>query len=150
MTRKFLLILIVLFLSPWPTYGFAVNNVFCNVTHTLRSGDVKIKSSYHFAMNDGKGIIVHNGSIHTSNNTYPISREIHFTYKIHGQYGYIFSSDYVRKNPIDKTPDTLLQKHYPDFFIEKGETLFFRIHPIRVNSFIITYVNTPLFYCNGE
>lgn len=131
-------------------YANTNNRISCEVKHSLYHADFAIKATYKFIMSDNAGVILINGSSHLGAEKYTISREIHFGYKRQSGDDFFLSSNVVHKNPLDTLPDSLSLKHYPGFFVHKNNRLTFSIKPVNETDYIISFVSTPLFYCNGK
>lgn len=122
----------------------------CEVRHSLHHGDIEIISNYRFMMEEDVGVILINGTAKSGTQQYVISREVHFNYIRKNGDNYLFTSKKIHKNPIDTLPQTTAAKHYPLFFIEPENSLTFLINPVNKTDYIISFVSTPLFYCNGD
>lgn len=141
---------LMLFLGCFQQANAETNDkIVCEAKHTLHHGKFVISSNYKFIMADNAGVILINGTSHLGPEQYVISREIHFIYKKQGSNSYLFTSDRIYKNPIDTMPDPVAAKHYPTFFMEKDNNLIFFIKPVNKTDYIISFISTPLFYCNG-
>ncbi|WP_159867152.1 MULTISPECIES: hypothetical protein [unclassified Raoultella] len=129
---------------------YANDDINCEVNHSLYHDDFVIKAFYRFIISKGSGVILINGKINDGKTAYVISREIRFAYSKKSAIDYILINGIIHKNPLDNIPDVLLMKHYPTFFIENGNSLTFRIKRENKNDFIMSFVSTPFFYCNGS
>ncbi|MBZ9580691.1 hypothetical protein [Klebsiella quasivariicola] len=123
--------------------------IVCEAKHTLYHDDFEIKATYRFVVSDDNGVILINGTSRSDRQQYTLSREVYFSYHKQSGNDYILSSNRIIKNPIDTLPETLALKHYPVFFIEKDNKLTFFIKHVNRTDYIISFVSTPLFYCNG-
>lgn len=127
-----------------------VGKIACEAKHTLYHDNFEIKATYRFVMGDNTGVILINGTAHYGADKYAISREVYYNYKKQSGNDYLLTSQRVYTNPIDTLPDLLAQHHYPSFFLTENKKLNFRINPVNQTDYIISFVSTPLFYCNGE
>ncbi|MFS6933782.1 hypothetical protein [Klebsiella oxytoca] len=129
---------------------FSNDEFSCEVSHALYHDSFTIKASYRFILTNGNGILLVNGKVSDRKKHYIISREIRFVYSRETISDYLFTSDYIRKNPLDNVPNELLLSHYPSFFVKVGHSLVFHIERENKKDFIMSFVSVPFFYCNGS
>ncbi|MCW9445977.1 FidL-like protein [Klebsiella oxytoca] len=123
--------------------------IFCEARHTLHHGAINIHAIYRFVLDSSDGTILLNGTIANEKENFTISREVQFTYIKQHNDNYRSKSKLINKNPIDNTPDELMRNHYPDFFINEEESLTFKIEKVNKTGLLISFISTPLFYCNS-
>ena len=139
----------ILALSVKANYACASDAIFCEAKHTLHHGTTEIHATYRFILESSDGTILLNGTMVNEKEIFTISREIHFTYmKQHNEH-YRSKSMLIHKNPIDNAPDELVGYHYPDFFIHEQKSLTFKIAKVNKTGLLISFISTPLFYCNS-
>lgn len=129
--------------------AYANEYVMCEAKHNLYHGNFSINAIYRFVMRDKSGVILINGSAHQGEERYTISREIRFLYNKQSGVDYHFSDSKIRKNPLDNIPEELAMRHYPKFFYQDNNSINFLITKTNGNDYIISFVSTPYFYCNG-
>lgn len=127
--------------------SFASEDISCDVYHSLYHDTTSIKATYHFIFKDGAGIIIINGKIISDSNVYTLSRDIFFAYNDQGKGNYLLINKSVQKKPLDNTPDLVVSAHYPVFFTKADKSVVFNIQK-EGKGYIMSFVNTPLFYCN--
>lgn len=124
----------------------AEETINCRAKHTLYHNDFVVSAFYHFLFYKSNGTIMFNGKITDGNTHFIVSRNIHFDYTAaNGRYKAV--SREISKIPADNTPDDVLQKHFPSFFINEGAVLMFNVHRVNKNAHIISFVSIPIFYC---
>lgn len=148
--NKFIQTLLIFVLIFVATDASAAEDISCEIKHNLHHGNTDIRSFYKLIMKNNSGIMMINGKVNDGREGYIISREIHFIYQKKSGNDYQFISNLIHKNPIDNIPDVLYKAHYPDFFIEKGKMLTFNISQDNNKNYIVSFVSTPLFYCNKK
>lgn len=121
-------------------------NIECYTHHELFHGSDRLTALYHFSLKNEVGLVRINGEISEGGVKFIFSREIVFDYKQKEELLYSVSTD-VRTMPVDNVPDEILKKYHPPFFLKKGEKITFSIFPVN-KDYIISFVSTPLFYCN--
>ncbi|MCS3407309.1 hypothetical protein [Serratia sp. AKBS12] len=121
----------------------------CEVYHSLYHDSVRIKANYHLIMADGSGVFMLNGSIESDNKIYPLSRDVYFTYRRQGGNGYLFKNKAIQKKPLDNVPEQVFTAHYPAFFSEAEKNITFNFYKEK-KGYVISFVSTPLFYCNNS
>lgn len=126
------------------------DKIVCEAKHSLYHDQFEIKATYRFVMSDNTGVILINGTANLGPERYAISREVYFNYKKQSSDDYLLTSQRVYANPIDTLPELLAQQHYPSFFLKENKKLNFLINSVNQTDYIISFVSTPLFYCNGE
>lgn len=122
----------------------------CFSKHSLYHDKLKIVAFYHFILNKNKGAVLINGKLSYEDTDFTISRSIYFSYEKNGAETYIAKSDKQSKIPADNAPDYIMKQHYPSFFIYPKKTLIFRVERVNTKSSIISFVNTPIFYCSEK
>ncbi|HBM3184818.1 TPA: hypothetical protein LVM22_001079 [Klebsiella oxytoca] len=130
-----------------PFKSFASEDISCDVYHSLYHDTVNIKATYRFIFKENSGIIMINGRIISGGNVYTLSRDIFFAYKDQGKGIYLLINKSVHKKPLDNTPDLAVSAHYPLFFTKSDKSMVFNIHA-EGKGYIMSFVDTPLFYCN--
>lgn len=147
---KWLALLLIFMALSQEVNANANDNIVCEAKHSLLHDEFEIKAIYRFIMGDNVGVILINGTAHHGPDRYTISREVYFNYKKQSGNDYLLTSQRVYTNPIDTLPDLLAQQHYPSFFLVENKKLNFHINSVNKTDYIISFVSTPLFYCNGE
>lgn len=128
----------------------AAEEIACEIKHNLHHGNMEIRSFYQLIMKNSSGVMLINGEARDDQENYVISREIHFAYQKRSGNNYQLISGVIHKNPIDNMPEALFKAHYPSFFSDKGSTLTFNIKQDNNKNYIVSFVSTPLFYCNKK
>lgn len=147
---KWLAFLLIFTGLPQVVNANANDKIVCEVKHSLYHDQLEIKATYRFIMSDNTGVILINGTAHLDQKRYTISREVYFHYKKRSGDDYLLTSQRVYTNPIDTLPELLAQQHYPSFFLKENKKLNFYFKSVNQTDYIISFVSTPLFYCNGE
>lgn len=120
----------------------------CKAKHTLYRDGFKIVAFYQFILSENEGVLMLNGKITHGEEISYLSRNIYFTYTNKSGNHYVLKNYKINKIPADTVSDETMQKNYPAFFINEGEFISLNIQKVSEKSHIISYVNTPMFYCS--
>lgn len=120
----------------------------CKAKHTLYRENFKIVAFYQFILSENEGVLMLNGKVTNDEEVSYISRNIYFTYTNKSENHYVLKNYKIDKIPADTVPDEIMKKNYPAFFINEGEFISLNIQKVNEKSHIISYVNTPMFYCS--
>jgi len=120
----------------------------CKAKHTLYRENFKIVAFYQFILSENEGVLMLNGKITNDEEISYISRNIYFTYTNNSENHYVLKNYKINKIPADTVSDEIMKKNYPLFFSKEGEFMSLNIQKVNEKSYIISYVNTPMFYCS--
>ena len=146
MNRYFLYVIFFLCIFS-PSISYAHFSINCRAKHTLHHDNLIIIAFYHFILTKDRGIISVNGKLSYEGVETIIGRSVYFDYSIVGEDNYVSKTFKVIKIPSDNTPDEIMEQHYPLFFTQKNKTLLINIKKNSLDSYLISFVRTPLFYC---
>lgn len=124
----------------------SVTPLSCVSRHTLIHGTFSLTARYFFSFYNNRGVVRINGAALRDGKTYPVSRQIFFTYTRTGD-EYTLESTYIEKMSADKGELSGAEQHLPSFF-SFGERQFnFTLHQDRFRNAIIIFTEMPVFYC---
>ncbi|VFS56716.1 hypothetical protein [Leminorella grimontii] len=130
--------------------SYGAESISCLSRHTLVHGNFKISAYYRFIFHDdNEGVLTINGESSDNGAKSVISRQISFDYIAHNN-EYRLTNRRVYRLPLDNASDEVLINHFPRFFLKQNESLNFNIKKNSSDSYIISFVATPLFYCYVE
>lgn len=119
----------------------------CKISHTMVRPEGEVNSSWHVFIKNNSGIIKLDGAFHhESKKSKIISRQIFFNVEKFSDKGYHFTSERIKKNPVENISDEDISKYFPDFFIQEKNKMMFTI--IRTgNGFVMSWATDPMFFC---
>lgn len=118
----------------------------CISKNTVTYDDLEINAEYNFILKGGMGSLKINGEFFSGGRKYPLSRQVHFSYKKLSSV-YILTSTGITYPQGDNMIDYNLDGYYPKFFTEKSQQIAFKIIRDTENSSVIYISGVPAFYC---
>lgn len=137
---------LILFCSVWYVYRPTSDNFSCTSDDFLLHEGMQMRARYILSIVDGNGSIRVIGAVTSKGESYPVSRQIHFTYTRQDN-EYLLTSTHIVTFSNDKGIESAANKHYPAFFSLAGQKLTVKILNDRYDNKVIYFGGVPLFYC---
>ena len=137
----------LLFVSLFASLAANAQSYECKISHTMVRPEGEVNSAWQVFIKQTDGIIKLDGILHhEGKSSTTISRQVFFNVEKFSEQGYHFTSQRIKKNPVENISDEEMAKYFPDFFIAENRKTMFTITRAG-GGFVMSWATDPMFFC---